>query len=187
MRSTTFAASLLASSFALIALPGAARAEEPPIPSPAPLAPPPDGDCDASTPLPPAFRCARRIAHPGLFIGFGVAAGLGDFLNVVTIAGNGAKDPVAFIPVAGPFIAAATHKPPPPPVCGIGQWFCGPAWDFSVPTYIAAGALQTVGAVFLVSALAGHKSRVELKRGVTVAAAPMVGPSGSGLGLSGTF
>jgi hypothetical protein len=187
MRSNSFAASFLAASLALLALPGAARAEEPPPPSPAQATPMIGRDCDDSTPLPPTLHCARR--YRGLFVGGGVTAGVGDVIAVVTIAGNGAKDPVAFIPVAGPLIAAATHQRPPPPSCGAGVWFCGGwgPWDLSVPGYIAAGALQAVGLALLVGGAAARGSHVESGPPVALVPVPMVGPAGSGLGLVGTF
>ena len=182
--------SLAVASLALLALPSAARAEEPTGPLMAPPSYLTSRDCGGEGPVPVGYRCAKSGAYSGLFVGGGVTAALGDAFNFLTIAGNGGRDPIAVVPVLGPFIAAATHKTPPSQSCagGDGDGVCfNFNVDLSVIGYVIAGSLQTLGAAMMVSTLAVRKPRIEKRSAITVVPVPMLGPSSSGLGLAGTF
>jgi len=173
-------------SLVLLAVPAAARAE-PPTDDPA------GRECDPHDAAPFGYRCALRSAYLGLLVSGGVVAALGDVIAFITLKTNNLADPVALIPVAGPFIATATHKDQTKAqsCANSDGWSCvslsfGPH-DFSQVGYIAAGILQTVGVALMASSAAVRKRRLERITPFTLTPVPMVSPTAAGLGFSGTF
>jgi hypothetical protein len=183
LRTTAF----LAASFALLTVSAGARADDDaPAPAlrPAASAPASADDCAPGQPVPIGYRCGRRAAFAGLLAGGGVTFALGDVFNLLTITSNGAADPVAFIPIVGPFVAAATHRTPPPPPSN-SQALFSLNLDFSRLGYMVAGGFQTAGALLMVSSVFARGP--VLKKLGDIRPVPLVTRTGSGLALQGTF
>jgi hypothetical protein len=142
--------------------------------------------CSVSAPVPYGYRCGRSRAFGGLLASGATVAALGDAFVVLTMVANKGADPYAFVPIVGPFVGAALHRPPPPPPSGPGVNF-NFNFDFSALGYLFAGTAQTVGGLLMVSSLAARKTRLVRKDVPTLVPVPMLTPMGPGLGLVGTF
>src|SRR5262249_13294518 len=129
-----------------------------------------------AAPVPPGYHLEKRPLLPLVYTGVGIFAfaystgALSALFQLDNSAGY------AFIPVAGPFIAAAASRIPH-----------GVMLDPDlrrIPAYIA-GAFQGAGAVMLITGLFVRRDRVFLDPPVTIA--PLAAPRFAGAGVSGKF
>jgi hypothetical protein len=98
----------------------------------------------------------------------------------------------AAVPIAGPFIAAATYHPPQPP-CNAGWGCLGAAisHDMSAATVrgllVINGVVQVAGTAMLIAGLASQRWTLVPDETPRVMPVPMVGTNGGGLGFVGRF
>ncbi|APR82773.1 Hypothetical protein A7982_08122 [Minicystis rosea] len=112
----------------------------------------------------------------GLVIGGSIALAVGWALGF-GIGSSAFKDNGAYtlIPVAGPFIAAATRH-----TSGLDLLL------YRTSMYMT-GVMQATGAVLLTVGLSVSKPQLVPDRGFSLLPMPFAGPNGAGLGLAGTF
>jgi hypothetical protein len=134
-------------------------------------------------PPPPGFHVEQRPIQ-GLLIGGGVTLGAAWIASMALgVSSHNDGGGYSAIPIVGSFIAAGVYKAP---TCNS---FCyldfGPA--FYKAFLITFGAIQTTGAAILIAGVTVRRDKLIPGPGLTLTPVPMVGPTGSGLGLHGTF
>jgi hypothetical protein len=166
--------SVAAALVVLVAVPSRARAQQGLEPVPfaqrQALSAWQDGD-----PVPFGYH-AERKPRIALLVSGSLTFAVPYALGAATAAGSDYKE--LYVPVVGPFLAAAKIDSRPCSWCG--------ARALGTAVMAAAGVVQAVGAAMLVAGAVGRQV-LEADEPGSVSVAPMVLPSGGGVGVSGQF